>query len=45
MDWNWLGFPLEFSMPIALDGIIGWSLAGLVIAALIKLKAVAEAVS
>ncbi len=44
MDWNWLGFPLGFSMPIALDGIIGWTMAGLVIAALIKPKAVAEPV-
>ncbi len=39
MDWNWWELPIEFSTPFVLDGIIAWSLAGLVIAALIRPQA------
>ena len=35
-EWNWWGFSASFSVPVVLDGIIAWSLAGSVIAAFLK---------
>lgn len=40
-EWNYFGFPASFSIPIFLDGVISWSLAGLVIAAFLKPTAAA----
>jgi hypothetical protein len=34
--WNWYGFPTDFILAGALDEIIGWFLAGLVLAAIIR---------
>lgn len=39
MEWNWWEYPDEFATPMVLDGIIGWSLAGLAIAAIMKPQA------
>jgi hypothetical protein len=33
--WNWYGFPLDFTGAQALEKIIGWFLAGLVLAAIV----------
>ncbi|MEW6353583.1 MAG: hypothetical protein AB1469_04705 [Pseudomonadota bacterium] len=30
--WNWLGFPTSYVGVIILDGVIGWTLAGLAVA-------------
>jgi len=30
--WNWYGFPANFSLAALTDGLIGWALAGAVIA-------------
>ena len=35
-DWNWLGYSTGFSLSLVADDIIGWTLAGLVIAWRIK---------
>lgn len=35
-DWNWMGYATDFSLGLAADDIIGWTLAGLVIAWRIK---------
>ncbi len=32
VDWNWWGFPLDYSLVTAFDLVIGWTLAGLVLA-------------
>jgi hypothetical protein len=34
--WNWYGFPTDFTIGAALDEVIGWLLAGLVLAAIIR---------
>jgi hypothetical protein len=34
--WNWYGFPTDFTIGAALDEIVGWFLAGLVLAAIIR---------
>jgi hypothetical protein len=36
MSWNWMGYPVDFTVGLILDGIIGCFLAGLGIAAIIK---------
>ena len=36
MEWHMMGFSASFSIPVVLDGIIAWSLAGSVIAALVR---------
>jgi len=36
--WNWMGFPLDYTIAIMVDVIIGWILAGLGIAAVVKEK-------
>ena len=35
--WNWMGYPLDFTTAMIADTIIGWLLAGLGIAAIIKM--------
>jgi hypothetical protein len=34
--WNWYGFPREFVIGEALDQVVGWFLAGLVLAAIVR---------
>jgi len=34
--WNWMGFPLDYTTAMMIDAIIGWLLAGLGIAAIVK---------
>lgn len=41
--WNWMFMPTDYSLVNAADHVIGWSLAGLVIAALVKPKRPAAA--
>jgi uncharacterized membrane protein len=36
VNWNWMNYPLDYTTAWALDTIIGWVLAGLGIAAIIK---------
>lgn len=36
--WNWYGFPGFFILSEAVDQVIGWALAGLVVAAIIRRK-------
>ena len=38
-DWNWWGFPANFSLAMAGDLLIAWLLVGVVQAALIKPRA------
>jgi hypothetical protein len=34
--WNWYGFPTDFTIGAVLDEVIGWFLAGLVLAAIVR---------
>jgi hypothetical protein len=34
--WNWYGFPTDFTMAEAIDQVVGWFLAGLVLAAIVR---------
>lgn len=34
--WNWFGFPTDFIAAEAIDQVVGWSLAGPVLAAIVK---------
>jgi hypothetical protein len=34
--WNWMGFPREWTIAMARDIVIGWTLAGFLMAAIIK---------
>ncbi len=34
--WNWYGFPLDFTIAQAIEHIVGWFLAGLAIAAIVR---------
>jgi len=34
--WNWYGFPTDFTSAEAIDQIVGWFLAGLVLAAIVR---------
>ena len=34
--WNWYEFPLEFTLAEAIDSVVGWLLAGFVIAAIVR---------
>lgn len=34
--WNWYGFPAAFTAAEGIDQVVGWSLAGLVLAAIVK---------
>ncbi|MEM7313055.1 MAG: DUF2760 domain-containing protein [Planctomycetota bacterium] len=38
--WNWMPFPLDYTLAFVADVVIGWFLAGLAIAALVKPTAV-----
>lgn len=34
--WNWMYFPLDYTIAFVIDNVVGWTLAGLVIAAIVK---------
>jgi hypothetical protein len=34
--WNWYGFPGDYTLAVMADHVLGWLLAGLVLAAIIK---------
>jgi hypothetical protein len=34
--WNWMHFPLDYTLAFIADVVIGWTLAGLVIAAIVR---------
>ena len=34
--WNWMNFPTDYTIAFVIDNVVGWTLAGLVIAAIIK---------
>ena len=34
--WNWYGFPTDFTVAEAIDQVVGWFLAGLVLAAIVR---------
>jgi high-affinity Fe2+/Pb2+ permease len=36
INWNWMGFPMDFTTSMILDSIVGCLLAGLGIAAIVK---------
>ena len=36
LDWSWWRFPLDYSLVAALDLVVGWTLAGLVLAWRVK---------
>jgi hypothetical protein len=36
--WNWYGFPCDFTAGQAIEQVIGWLLAGLVLAALVRCR-------
>ncbi|MCI0403596.1 MAG: hypothetical protein L0212_08745 [Acidobacteria bacterium] len=37
--WNWYGFPMDYSLGILLQGVVGWALVGAVMAAILKPRA------
>jgi hypothetical protein len=39
MNWNWLGYPLDYTTAMITDTVVGWLLAGLGIAAIVKAPA------
>lgn len=39
--WNWMYFPLDYTIAFVVDVVVGWTLAGLAIAALIKPQEIA----
>lgn len=39
--WNWYGFPADFTVAEAIDQVVGWFLAGLVLAAIVRCPKVA----
>jgi hypothetical protein len=34
--WNWMSFPLDYTIAFVIDNVVGWTLAGLAIAAVIR---------
>jgi hypothetical protein len=39
--WNWYGFPADFTAAEAIEQVVGWFLAGLVLAAIVRCRKVA----
>ncbi|HLB01459.1 MAG TPA: hypothetical protein VJO14_08740 [Bacteroidota bacterium] len=37
-DWNWMGFPFDWTRGLMLDSVVGWLLAGLGISAVVRQK-------
>lgn len=44
-NWNWFSYPLDFTIISALDKVIGWALAGLALAAIVRPRASAAEVT
>jgi hypothetical protein len=42
-NWNWFAYPLDFTIMSALDKVIGWTLAGLALAAIVRPRRVEAA--
>ncbi len=42
VNWNWMNYPLEYTTAWTLDTVIGWILAGLGIAAIVKTPKTSE---
>jgi hypothetical protein len=40
INWNWMGFPFDYTLVAVADSIFTWFLAGLVIARIVKMKSV-----
>lgn len=38
VNWNWMGYPFNYTTSIIVDNVVGWVLAGLGIAAVVKRK-------
>jgi len=36
VNWNWMGYPIDYTIAWIMDAVIGWILAGIGIAAIIK---------
>lgn len=36
VNWNWMYFPLDYTIAMSVDSLVGWTLAGMGIAAVIK---------
>ncbi len=34
--WNWMHFPLDYTVAFVIDNVVGWTLAGLAMAAIVK---------
>jgi hypothetical protein len=43
VNWNWMGYPLDYTISWIMDAVIGWTLAGLGISAMVKSKKIKEA--
>lgn len=39
LNWNWMGYPLDYTTGLVADALIGWVLAGAGIAIFVKVKA------
>lgn len=37
MNWNWMGFPVDFTSRLIIDSLLGWIIAGLGISAVVKM--------
>lgn len=37
-DWNWMGYPPDYTIGMIIDAVAGWIIAGLGIAAIVKVK-------
>jgi hypothetical protein len=37
-EWNWVGYPPDYTIGMIVDAVAGWLLAGLGIAAIVKMK-------
>jgi len=42
LNWNWMDFPFDYTLSWVLDSVVGWLLAGLGIAAIVKTQKPAE---
>ena len=42
MQWNWMGFPLDYTTAMVADTVIAWLCAGVGIAAVVKAPAAAK---
>ena len=43
VNWNWMGYPLDYTIAWIMDAVIGWILAGLGIAAIMKAPKIVKA--